>query len=244
MLININIIDKYLGLINSLLLRALLFRIFYVSLMDWRLTPKRIKGHLTRGTRMAAIFHPPLSKSFKTGKALVIYHSTTGNTKKVALAIQRGLREGGFEPIIKEVSEALIEDLYNYDLVCFGSSAIHSLPPTQVMEYISKKGLEYRKRYDVKLPANKIPGKNALVFVTFSGPHIGVNEALPTGKYLRQFFEHLGFAVKGELYIISEFHGWKEGSTKGYLGDIKGRPNIEDLKSVEEKTYKIANALK
>ena len=179
LLININIIDKYLGLINSLLLRSFFFRIFYLSLMEWSLIPKKYKGHLARGTRMAAMFHPPLSKSFKNGKALVIFHSTTGNTKKVALAIRRGLKKAGFETIIREVLEALTEDLYNYDLVCFGSSAIHSLPPTQVMEYISKKGLEYRKRYEVKLPANKIPGKNALVFITFSGPHIGVNEALP-----------------------------------------------------------------
>ena len=85
--------------------------------------------------------------------------------------------------------------------------------------------------------------KNALVYVTYSGPHCGINEALPTGKYLRQFFEHLGFEVKGEWYEVGEFHGWEEGSTLGIFGDIRGRPNKKDLDFVEMKTIQIAKSL-
>ncbi len=94
------------------------------------------------------------------------------------------------------------------------------------------------------VPALKIPGKYALVFVTFSGPHVGIDEALPAGKYLVQEFEHLGFDVKGEWYIVGEFHGWKTGSTRGKMGDIRGRPNTEDLARIEKKAARLAKSLK
>ncbi len=36
---------------------------------------------------------------------------------------------------------------------------------------------------------------------------MGLNEAIPAGKYAGQFFDHLGFEVLDEWYILSEFHG-------------------------------------
>jgi hypothetical protein len=53
----------------------------------------------------------------------------------------------------------------------------------------------------------RFPGKNALVFVTYSGPHTGIDEAPPVGKDIRQYFEHRGFNVIDEWYILSEYHG-------------------------------------
>jgi len=49
----------------------------------------------------------------------------------------------------------------------------------------------------------------------------------PAGKYIGQFLEHLGFTVIDEWCILSEFHGWEEGSTKGRMGDIRGKPSKE-----------------
>lgn len=103
---------------------------------------------------------------------------------------------------------------------------IHSLPPRPVIEFVLEKGDEYRKLKEARLPAHEVPGRHALVFVTFAGPHIGVSEALPAGKYLRQFFEHLGFKVENEWYIIGEFYGWEDGGTRGKLGDIRGWPTV------------------
>jgi len=37
----------------------------------------------------------------------------------------------------------------------------------------------------------------------------------------------------GEWYILGEFHGSEEMSTKGRMGDIRGRPSEEDLKKVK-----------
>ena len=39
-------------------------------------------------------------------------------------------------------------------------------------------------------------------------------------------------SVQDKWYILSEFHGSEERSTKGRMGDIRGRPTEEDLKKV------------
>ena len=70
--------------------------------------------------------------------------------------------------------------------------------------------------------------KNVLMFCTFSGPHTGLDEATPVGKYVGQFFAHLGFTVLEEWYILNEVHGSKEHNTKGRMGDIKGKPTKEN----------------
>lgn len=197
------------------------------------------------GTRRAAVIRPSLSNILRTGKALIIYYSETGNTKKVAEAIERGVRKQGLKTTVLNVTEALNEDYYDYDLVCFGSPVRHALPPPPVMHLIQNHFVKYRGHpSEVQLAAPSIPGKYAMVFITFSGPHVGVHEALPAGKFLVQEFEHLGFKIIGEWYIVGEFHGWKEGSTKGKLGDIRGRPNALDLKLVEEKTIELINLLR
>jgi len=229
----------------SIILRFPLLKAPYLFLTDYRATPERLRDYLKWGTRRAVTVHPDLSKILRTGKALIIYYSRTGNTQKVAFAIERGLRKGGLETTIKRISEEFDEDYYDYDLVCFGTPVIHALPPSPVMKLIKRKFVQYRKSpSEVRVPARRIPGKYALVFVTFSGTHVGVNEALPAGKFLVQEFEHLGFEVKGEWYVVGEFHGWKTGSTRGRMGDIRGRPNAEDLARIEEKTIKLVESLK
>ena len=84
------------------------------------------------------------------------------------------------------------------------------------------------------MSAPRIPGKQALIFCTYSGPHTGINEAISAGKYAGQFFEHLGFQVVDEWYILSEFRGSEENSTKGRMGDIRGLPSEKDLEKVKQ----------
>jgi hypothetical protein len=40
--------------------------------------------------------------------------------------------------------------------------------------------------------------------------------------------------VLDEWYILSEFHGSEEMSTKGRMGDIRGMPSEADLKKVKQ----------
>ena len=165
-------------------------------------------------------------------KAAIIYWSKTGNTQKVALAIKEGLEESGVNVCLIRIEEATDIDFYDYDLVCFGFPSHQWHPPKPVDAFLINQHVEHRKHGRIKLAAPKIPEKNALIFCTYSGPHTGINEAIPAGKYVGQFFEHLGFTVLDEWYVLGEFHGSEEMSTKGKMGDIRGRPNEADLKKV------------
>jgi flavodoxin len=167
-------------------------------------------------------------------KALIVYWTATKNTEKVAFAIRQALNDAGINPVIKKVGEAAAEELYDYNLVFLGTPSYSFLPPEPVMKFVQDKMNLHRERGDIKLGAPKLPGKRAVIFCTFSGPHTGVREATPVGEYLGQFFEHIGFEVAAKWYTVGEFHGRDEFSTRGKLGDIRGRPNQQDLAEVKK----------
>jgi hypothetical protein len=58
-----------------------------------------------------------------------------------------------------------------------------------------------------------------------------------------QFFEHIGFTVLDEWYILSEFIGSEERSTKGRMGDIRGKPTEKDLQKIRMDAKKLASKL-
>jgi len=162
-------------------------------------------------------------------KVLIVYWSATGNTKRVAETIYNTLKDSGVNPVLKRLEDAKDEDFYHYDLVFIGSPTLLWQSPAPVQQYVKEKMEYHRGRGDIKLRAPKLPGKKAVVFITYSGPHTGIDEAIPVGKYLGQFMAHLGFELVGEWYVVGEFHGYEDMSTRGRLGDIRGRPNQEDL---------------
>lgn len=166
-------------------------------------------------------------------KALIIYSSNTGNTEKVAQAIRAGLEEAGMQVIMKKLGAASDVDYFDFDLVCVGSPSIQWHPAKQLDDFLKSKMNDNRKEGKIKLSAPQVEGRNALVFITYSGPHTGIDEAVPAGKYLAQFFAHIGFRILDEWYILSEFRGNEENSTKGRMGDIRGKPTVEDLKKIE-----------
>ena len=177
-------------------------------------------------------------------EAIIIYWSKTGNTEKVARAIQEGLNKAGVDVSMKRVEDAEDIDFYAYDLVCIGFPSYQWKPPQPMDEFLNSKFRAYHSQGPVKLGAPRVPGKNALIFCTYSGPHTGIREATPAGLYAGQFFEHLGFTVLGEWYIVGEFHGSEEASTKGRLGDIRGRPNEDDLHKVRQDATELVNTMK
>jgi flavodoxin len=166
--------------------------------------------------------------------AIIIYWSKTGNTEKVALAIREGLQEAGTNVLLKSVEDAGDVDFFDYDLVCIGFPSYQWSPPQPMDKFLKDKFSSCRKQGQVKKGAPAVPGKNALIFCTYSGPHTGIREAIPAGLYAGQFFEHLGFTILDEWYIVGEFHGREAESTQGRLGDIRGRPNEEDLRTVKQ----------
>jgi hypothetical protein len=175
--------------------------------------------------------------------AVVLYWSKTGNTEKVASAVEKGLKTCGVAVDMFKLPEGRKVDFYAYDLVCVGFPSYQWMPPKPVDAFIKEKFNHYKKQGRVKNASPPLPGKHALIFCTYSGPHTGIREAVPAGLYAGQFFEHLGFTVLDEWYIIGEFHGSGEYSTQGRLGDIRGRPNAEDLQKVEDDTISIVRRI-
>lgn len=205
--------------------------------------------------------------------ALVLYWSHSGNTEKVARSIQAGLEAGGFGVTMARIGRAGADtavdgggasegapragadadaavaadvadlDLFAYDLVCLGFPSYQWHPPKPVDDYLKTRFAAYRKEGRILPCAPRIPGKNALIFCTYSGPHTGIREAVPAGKYAGQFLEHLGFAVVDEWYVLAEFHGNEVLSTTGRMGDVRGLPSEQDLARIQGQARLLAGRL-
>jgi flavodoxin len=179
--------------------------------------------------------------------ALIIYFSSTGNTEKTAQAIRMGFEEAGVQVTMKKPREAADLDYFSYDLVCIGSPSIEWQPAKPICDLLKKNLATHRKEGKVRLGAPKVPGKNALIFITYSGPHTGLGEAVPAGKYIGQFFEHLGFNIVGEWYILSQFNisppTMENANTEGRMGDIRGKPNVEDLQRIKQDAKTLASKI-
>ena len=176
-------------------------------------------------------------------KAVIIYDSKTGNTEKVAFTIKGSIEKAGLNVSIIKVDEAKDIDFFNYDLVCIGTPIYQTEGTKQLIDYLKFRTGNYMKQGKIKLGSPKVPGKNALIFCTYSGTHTGINEAIPATKLIGQFFDHLGFTIVNELYVLSEHHRSEEESTKGRMGDIRGKPTDEELKKIAEKIEEIAKKI-
>jgi flavorubredoxin len=173
----------------------------------------------------------------------LIYWSKTGNTEKVALAIKEGLEGAGLNVVMKRIEESEDVDFLEYDLVCIGSPTYQWHPPPPMEEFLKEKHNKYCNEDKIKLAAPRIPGKNGLVFCTYSGPHTGINDAIPAVKYISQFLEHLGFTILDEWYVLSEYRGWKKGNMEGRMGDIRGKPSREDLLKIRNNAEQIGKRI-
>jgi len=177
-------------------------------------------------------------------KSLVLYSSVTGNTEKVAKRIAEVLRRKGYDVAIAKVDDETNVDLLAYDLVFLGSAVHQWLPTNMLMNYV-KRMLKTYFNSSVIVPCCPIrPGKYAVCFCTYSGPHTGLSEAIPATKWMRAFLEHAGFTVLEEWHTIGEFKSSEQNSTKGRLGNIKGRPDEHDLAEIQNRVIGILNSLK
>ena len=174
-------------------------------------------------------------------KALVLYDSLGGNTEKVAQRIHNALVDGGVETDLIKITEETELDFYDYDYSFLGSPVIAWGPTNSMRDFVMKKLREYHGSR-IKPSAPLRPGKFAVSFCTYSGTHIGEDEAIPLTKWFSSFSGHMGCTVMGEWNLVGEFHGQEEANLKGRLGDIRGRPNEQDLLDVENRVKGLLTA--
>lgn len=70
-------------------------------------------------------------------KCLVIYFSQTGNTEKVAKAIQKGIKQAAGQCDIAKIKDVNPWKLYEYDLIGMGCPVIGFQEPMNVMAFIN-----------------------------------------------------------------------------------------------------------
>jgi len=169
---------------------------------------------------------------------LNLYFSSTGNTEKVAFKIQDTVRELGHTvQTVKVTSGDMDVDVLEFDFVFIGSGVYGQLPGNPMIELHRRLLQKYSKDGEVKPASPRRPSANVVVYCTYGGVHTGINEAIPAVKFMGQLYDHLGYTIVGEWYIVGEYKtdGSRDRSINGRLGDIRGRPNIDDLKEVAEK---------
>ena len=74
----------------------------------------------------------------KMAKILICYYSRSGNTKKMAYLVQKGVMEEGVEVDTKDVKEVHVEDLKNYDGIIIGSPTYYGGPAANVKALLDK----------------------------------------------------------------------------------------------------------
>jgi len=177
---------------------------------------------------------------------LNIYFSSTGNTEKVALKIQETLREMGHKvETVKITSEDDSVDVLKYDFVFIGSGVYGQLPGIPLMDLHRRLLQKYSGEGAVKPASPRRSSAWAVVYCTYGGVHTGINEAIPAVKYMGQLYDHLGYTIVGEWYVVGAYRTetLRDRSIEGRLGDIRGRPSEADLQDVAEKVKGILKAL-
>jgi flavodoxin len=173
-------------------------------------------------------------------RALNLFYTTTKNTAKVAGHIESILREEGHSvDTVKITAETDVHDvdILSYDCIFAGSGVYAWLPGKPLQDLFTALRKSYVKTGEIKPASPKRVDKKAVIYCTYGGVHTGIREAIPAVKYMGQLFDHLGFVILDEWYIVGEYHpeNMRKMSIRGRLGDIRGRPDDHDLKEVEHK---------
>jgi hypothetical protein len=165
------------------------------------------------------------------------YFSSTGNTEKVALVITDTVETLGHTvDTFRITSNDANVDVLNYSFVFVGSGVYGQLPGQVLIDLHRRLLHKYNEEDAVKYASPRRPSRYAVVYCTYGGVHTGRNEAIPAVKYMGQLFDHLGYTIVGEWYVVGDYltEGSRHRSFKGRLGDISGRPNEADLQEVAE----------
>ena len=169
---------------------------------------------------------------------LNLYFSQTGNTEKEAIRIEATVKALGHKvDTVKIGGEDQDIDILKYDFVFVGSGVYSQLPGKALVDLFRRHLREYVRKGEIKPASPRRPSARTVVYCTYGGVHTGVNEAIPAVKYMGQLFDHLGYTIVAEWYVIGEYQpeAMKSHSVSGRLGDIRGRPNEADLRDVAER---------
>jgi flavodoxin/ferredoxin len=143
-------------------------------------------------------------------KNLIIYHTITGNTKKIAQAIYKGMCQTGEKVDIATIKDINVRDLAGYDLIGFGSPVMYMRELHNVTNFVEN--------------IESVDGKHCFVFCTH-----GANP----GHYLSRVVP----AMEQRGMLVIGWNDWFGGVyypvvPKPYFTD--GHPDSIDLKEAQD----------
>lgn len=71
-------------------------------------------------------------------RILICYYSRSGNTKKMAYLIQKGVMEAGVDVDTKDVKSVKVDDLRQYDGIIIGSPTYYGLMAAPIKDLLDK----------------------------------------------------------------------------------------------------------
>jgi NAD(P)H dehydrogenase (quinone) len=69
-------------------------------------------------------------------KVLILYHTRTGNTEKMARFIEEGAKSAGAGTALKPVVDATLDDLQGFDAIVVGSPTYYGLPAAEIIKLL------------------------------------------------------------------------------------------------------------
>ena len=69
-------------------------------------------------------------------KILIVYYSRSGNTKKMAEAVEAGVKDEGAEVVTKAVGECQVDELLDYDGIIMGSPTYYGLMAAEIKKLL------------------------------------------------------------------------------------------------------------
>jgi NAD(P)H dehydrogenase (quinone) len=85
-------------------------------------------------------------------KILVVYHSMTGNTAKMAEAVAQGARSAGADVAVKKAIDTTLDDLLKADGIIIGSPTYYGLMAAEIKQLFDRSS-EVRGRLEDKVGA-------------------------------------------------------------------------------------------
>ncbi|OGX17438.1 MAG: flavodoxin, partial [Omnitrophica WOR_2 bacterium RBG_13_44_8b] len=85
-------------------------------------------------------------------KAIVIYYSRSGNTKKMAELVSDGIKKEGLEVTLKDVKDVKCDELLNYDCIVMGSPTYYGSMAAEIKKLLDD-SVKFHGKLDGKIGA-------------------------------------------------------------------------------------------
>jgi len=152
-------------------------------------------------------------------KVLIVYDSSSGNTEKMAHAVEEGVKKADVEVVFKHVDEATVDEVPQCQGLILGSPVYYGNPSSKIKKFIDE-SIKYH---------GKLDGTVGGAFASAGGTHTGAETTI--------------MAINQMLLV----HGMIiQGSSAGshYGASSVGSPNDASINACRKLGERVANLVK